>query len=243
MKKNHSCSWGGVRTSVPTLLTLALLQATSVLAESYTGPDNLYVSSDLTYDIVDIDSTINNNYIVDVFDPAILNVTKSLSITAKDAETPSSAYGVSVTGPGQVIVGESTNISFESTATESTGEETFIYGILLSGGAKANLGSKKSLITMSSALACLLQVLINLQRIRQPKTAECRLWRDNSRNSWKILGKTQILGVTPPYPRECGASSRGRSGRLIFGLKRAPQRPGDRADAPATSGVAPCAIL
>ena len=152
MKKNHSCSWGGVRASIPTLLSLALLQATSVLAESYTGPGDLYVDSDRTFENIDFDSTINNNYIVDVFDPAILNVTKSLSITAKDAETPSSAYGVSVTGPGQVIVGESTNISFESTATESTGEDTFIYGILLSGGAKANLGSEKSLITMSSAL-------------------------------------------------------------------------------------------
>ena len=140
---------GGVRASVPTLLSLALLQATSALAADYTGPNDLYVNTDVTYDNVDFDSTISNNWIVDVF--GNLTVNNELNISASDSDATGYVVGLGVTGEASVVVAEGTTINLQSTVTEPTDEFFMRYGVNLVTEAFADLGNQ-SLVTISSAI-------------------------------------------------------------------------------------------
>lgn len=112
---------GRVRSSVPTLLSLALLQATSVLAADYSGPGDLYVNTDVTYGKVEFASTIGNNSLVTVAESGSLSA-DNVNIYADDSDTTGWVNGIWVRGPGSVQVTEGTTIILDSTATSPAGQ-------------------------------------------------------------------------------------------------------------------------
>lgn len=109
----------------------------------------MYVNTDVTYDNVDFDSTISNNWIVDVF--GNLTVNNELNISASDSDATGYVVGLGVTGEASVVVAEGTTINLQSTVTEPTDEVFTRYGVNLDAEAFADLGNQ-SLVTISSAI-------------------------------------------------------------------------------------------